>query len=135
MNIPTTFEPVWVREDTALAIHQRQLAEHGGPGGVRDMGLLQSALARPQHMFHYRPDISLAELAAAYGFGIAKNHAFVDGNKRSALALTDLFLMLNGFEIIASAEENYRAIIALAEGTGGEEAYAAWLKKTIAPRA
>lgn len=134
MNIPTTFEPVWVREDTALAIHQRQLAEHGGLGGVRDMGLLQSALARPQHMFHYRPDISLAELAAAYGFGIAKNHAFVDGNKRSALALTDLFLMLNGFEIIASAEENYRAIIALAEGTWGEEAYAAWLRKTIAPR-
>lgn len=134
MSNITTIEPIWIREDTVLAAHQRQLAEHGGLSGVRDIGLLQSALARPQHIFCYRPDVALTELATAYGFGIAKNHPFIDGNKRTAYVVTRLFLMLNDLDIQATREEKYTAMIALAEGKWSEEQFAAWLKKTIAPR-
>ena len=131
----TSIEPIWVAEEVVIAIHQRQLAEHGGLEGVRDLGLLQSALARPRHVFAYTPEVDLTALAAAYGFGIAKNHPFLDGNKRTALAITDLFLMLNGSEIIAPPADVYLAMIALAEGQWGEEEYARWLKKAVAPRA
>ena len=131
----TNIEPIWVEEDVLLAIHQRQLAEHGGLEGVRDLGLLQSALARPRHAFAYTPDIELTMLAAAHAFGIAKNHPFIDGNKRTAYIAARLFLMRNGFDIQASREDKYLAMIALAEGQWGEEEYARWLKKAVAPRA
>lgn len=133
MSNPTTIEPIWVREDIVLTAHNQQLAEHGGPEGVRDHGLLQSALARPQNMYHYTPDVELVSLASAYAFGIAKNHPFFDGNKRAAYVTARIFLLLNGFTIVASREDKYRAVIALAGGEWGEEVFARWLKKVIAP--
>ena len=92
---------VWLVESVVLAIHEEQLAEHGGGVGIRDRGLLESALAKPQQLAHYgEPDI--AALAAAYGFGLAKNHPFIDGNKRVAFAVTETFLLLNGYELMSS---------------------------------
>ena len=88
----------WLRVDAVLAMHKRQIAEHGGGDGVRDIGLLESALARAQNILAYEPDADIARLAAAYGFGIAKNHPFVDGNKRMALVATRTYLLLNGYE-------------------------------------
>ena len=112
-----TPEPVWVRAGVVEAIHQRQLAEHGGAAGVRDAGALASALERPRNRLAYgNPPPDLADLAAAYGFGIARNHPFADGNKRTALIVMRLFLTLNGAELVATAEEKYNAIMALAEG-------------------
>lgn len=121
-------EPEWVTEDAVLAIHARQLAEHGGGEGVRDMGLLQSALARPQNAFHYELVTSLTRLAAAYAFGIAKNHAFVDGNKRTAYVVARLFLLQNGYTLNATKEEKYLTFYALAEGALNEEQLAEWLE-------
>ena len=91
---------IWIEEAVVLAVHEEQLAEHGGAVGIRDLGLLQSALARPQHLVAYgKPDV--AALAAAYGYGIARNHPFMDGNKRTAFTVTELFLTLNGYELLA----------------------------------
>lgn len=119
-------EPLWLQEAAILAIHRRQLAEHGGLEGVRDAGLLSSALARPHHLFQYGAP-SLTELAASYAFGIARNHPFLDGNKRTALVAADMFLMLNGMEIVAPPTEVYASAIALASGEWGEAEFAAWL--------
>ena len=120
-------EPKWISEAVVLKIHERQIFEFGGSDGVRDMGLLQSALARPQHAFHYNQVLSLTKLAACYAFGIAKNHAFLDGNKRTALVTCFLFLMKNGFSIQATDEERFTAILSLAEGLISEEQFASWL--------
>lgn len=99
-------EPVWVRDDVVSAIHSRQLAEHGGSTGVRDAGLLASALARPKHRLAYaHGTVDLASLAASYAYGIIKNHPFVDGNKRTAAVVCELFLELNSQELTASDEE------------------------------
>lgn len=130
MNI-TTIEPEWVSEEDALAIHQRQLAEHGGGTGVRDAGLLQSALARPQNAFHYNQVVSLAKLAACYGFGIAKNHGFIDGNKRTAYVVMRTFLVLNGFTLDATKEEKYLTMYAVASGDLTEEQLADWLESKL----
>ena len=122
-------EPKWVSEETVLKIHQRQISEFGGSEGVRDMGLLQSALARPQNAFHYNQVTSLTRLAVAYAFGIAKNHAFIDGNKRTALVTSFLFLMKNDFIIKATDEERFTAILSVAEGIMDEEQLTQWLDK------
>jgi death-on-curing protein len=128
-----TVEPVWVRSDVVTAIHQRQLAEHGGATGVRDAGLLASALDRPRNLLAYgKPAPDLARLAAAYGFGIARDHPFVDGNKRTALVVLLVFLKLNGVEIVTSAQESYEAIMSLAAGKQDEEALANWLRNHTA---
>ena len=122
-------EPIWVREDVVLAIHRRQLAEHGGAEGVRYRNLLLSALARPQNLLAYSettPD--LAALAASYAFGIARNHAFVDGNKRTALVVCRTFLKINGMDFAATQEEKYTTFLALAEGLLPEEELAAWIR-------
>lgn len=124
-------EPEWLSERDVLAIHDRQLAEHGGGSGVRDMGLLQSALARPQHIFHYNHVTSLSELAAAYAYGIAKNHAFIDGNKRTALVTCLTFLLINGFTLNASEEEKYHIFYSLAQGELSEEELAGWLQSKL----
>jgi len=121
-------EPEWVTEDEAIAIHLRQLSEHGGGVGVRDNGLLQSAMARPQNAFHYNQIVSLTRLSAAYMFGIAKNHPFVDGNKRTAYVVARAFLILNGFDINATKEEKYLTVYALAEGMLTEDELADWLE-------
>jgi death-on-curing protein len=125
---PTDFEPEWVMLSVALAYHERQIAEHGGGVGVRDMGLLESAMARPLNAFHYKQVISFAELAAAYAYGITKNHPFVDGNKRTAFVVARAFLVLNGYDINATREEKYLTFLSLAEGTLSEEELAAWIK-------
>lgn len=120
---------VWIDRALALAIHERQLSEHGGGSGVRDESLLESALARPQQLFAYgdpRPD--LADLAASLAFGLARNHPFVDGNKRTAHVCYRVFLAINDCLLDASGEEKYLHMLALAEGSLGESDFAAWLR-------
>lgn len=123
-------EPVWLDAAIALAIHDRQLAEHGGGSGVRDQGALDSALARPLNRWHYGED-DLAALAAAYAYGVARNHPFVDGNKRTAWVLARLFLALNQAALSFAAEGAIRAMLALAAGELEEEASAAWFRERI----
>lgn len=125
---------IWIEKPLALAIHDRQLAEHGGSSGVRDDSLLQSALARPQQLHAYgEPAPDLADLAASLAFGLARNHPFVDGNKRTAHACYRVFLVLNGVELSASMEDKYLNILALAEGNLSEQDFAAWLRRHIKP--
>jgi death-on-curing protein len=119
----------WLLEETVQAIHKRQIAEHGGNDGVRDEGLLLSALGRPQNLLAYSeitPDISA--LAASLAYGIAKNHPFIDGNKRTALVAARTFLLLNGFNIEATQEEKYLNFLKLAEGNLSEEELADWIR-------
>ncbi|TNE38973.1 MAG: type II toxin-antitoxin system death-on-curing family toxin [Alphaproteobacteria bacterium] len=118
-------EPQWVSQAVVLAIHDEQLAEHGGSSGVRDHGLLASALARPQNLAAYGAS-SVPEMAAAYSFGILKNHPFVDGNKRTGLVVGELFLALNGYELVVSNEACVLTILAAADGSMDEAALMAW---------
>lgn len=124
-------EPKWVTQEVIIALHDRQIAEFGGVSGVRDLGLLQSVIARPQNAFYYSQVISLTKLAACYAFGIAKNHTFVDGNKRTAFMSCYLFLLKNGFIIKASEEERFISILSLANGSISEEEFANWLEEHI----
>ena len=121
-------EPVWVRRDVVLAYHDMLLARHGGGAGIRDEGLLDSALDRPKNQFHYNKT-NLFELAASYGFGLIKNHPFVDGNKRIGFATTVLFLELNGLEFLATEVDAVIQTLAVAAGEMDEAAFAAWLNK------
>jgi death-on-curing protein len=129
----TMAEPIWVLNEVVIAIHKRLLAKHGGAVGVRDAGLLASALARSKHLFAYRNEVTLAQLAAAYAFGITRNHPFVDGNKRTAFVIAMLFLRLNGYTIVASQEEKYQTFLALAEGCLDEVVLATWLEQHCQP--
>lgn len=123
---------VWISKRLALAIHDRQLAEHGGGTGVRDEALLDSALARPQQLFAYGdPPRDLAALTASLAFGLARNHPFVDGNKRTAHVCYRVFLALNDAELVATEEEKYIAMLGLAEGSLGETEFADWLRKHL----
>lgn len=123
----------WVDSDVVLAIHEEQLAEHGGADGVRDMGLLESALARPQNLLAYgSPDV--ADLAAAYAAGIARNHPFIDGNKRTAWVVAETFVELNGSEIAAEDAGAYEVMLSLAEGRIDESAFGAWMRPQIKPQ-
>lgn len=122
-------EPVWVLMEAVKAIHNRQLAEHGGGTGVRDLGLLESALAKPQNLYLYKKEeASFPNLAASYAFGIARNHPFVDGNKRTAFVVSLLFLSLNGWVVTATAENLYETFMALADGSISEEELAKWFE-------
>lgn len=120
---------IWVAREVALAIHDEQLAEHGGAMGVRDLGLLESALARPQNLAAYDPDA--AALAAAYATGIARNHPFTDGNKRTAFVAMELFLELNGHRLTADDAECVRMMLGVAEGNVDDAALAAWLRSRM----
>jgi len=120
----------WVAQSVVLAIHDEQLAEHGGGTGLRDAGLLESALARPQNLVAYG-DPDIAALAAAYAFGIAKNHPFVDGNKRTSYVISRLFLRLNGYDVTAPEAERLRVWLALAAGETGEETLIKWFQANI----
>jgi death-on-curing protein len=123
---------LWVIEDVVLAIHGEQLAEHGGGDGVRDRGLLQSALARPATLIAYQePAPDAADLAACYAFGIVRNHPFVDGNKRVAFVVAEVFLVLNGFELTADDTSCVTSVLRLAEGSMTEKAFAAWLRENL----
>lgn len=126
-------EFVWVDERDALSLHDRLLSLYGGSPGVRDVGLLQSALARPrQHEAHSTSDV--ITLAAVYTAGIVRNHPFVDGNKRTGFVVGVLFLELNGYDFSAPEEEAAQAVIALAAGQFDEGGYAAFLKANSASR-
>ena len=123
-----TDEPDWFEADIVLAIHARQLAEHGGQEGIRDEGMLESALARPQQLWAYKnPD--LYDLAAAYAFGLAKNHPFLDGNKRIAAVICETFIELHDREIKLSEEAKYIQYLALAAGDITEDSFATWLRE------
>lgn len=127
-------EPRWLALVHILAVHSDQIQAHGGSLGLRDRGLLESALERPRNRFHYEPASDLPSLAASYGFGIAKNHPFVDGNKRVAFQAMYLFLGLNGLRIEASEEEVVATILSLASGDLDEPGLAAWLRDHVTPR-
>ena len=128
----TSKEWVWLNPDVVNAIHEEQLAEHGGAEGVRDAGLLESALAKPRHRANYgEPDA--AELAAAYGWGISRNHPFLDGNKRTAFVAVELFLDLNGWQLVASDADCVMAMLQVAAGEIAEEAFADWVRKVARP--
>ena len=121
-------EPIWVLTESVKAVHQRQLAEHGGRIGIRDLGLLESALARPKNAFLYsKGKSSIQSLAAIYAYAITKNHPFVDGNKRVALVVCMLFLKLNKWSVLASQETLYTAFWDLAAGNVSEENFILWL--------
>jgi death-on-curing protein len=123
----------WVAAEVLLAVHEEQLAEHGGAAGVRDLGLLESALARPQNQAAYgNPDA--ADLAAAYGVGLAKNHPFIDGNKRTAFVAVELFLALNGHNLVADDADCVLTMLSVAAGSLDEPGFAAWLRTHSRPR-
>lgn len=123
----------WVAAEVLLAVHEEQLAEHGGAAGVRDLGLLESALARPQNQVAYgNPDA--ADLAAAYGVGLAKNHPFIDGNKRTAFVAVELFLALNGHDLVADDADCVLTMLSVAAGSLDEPGFAAWLRTHSRPR-
>lgn len=121
---------IWVSLEIALTAHREQLAEHGGGEGVRDSAMLESAMARPQNLAAYG-DPDAAELAAAYAFGIARNHPFVDGNKRTAAVISETFLMLNGRGLTATDAELVVAFLALAAGELGEAELADWFRDCL----
>lgn len=121
---------VWIDPAVVLAVHEEQLAEHGGAGGLRDPGLLESALARPRNLALYgEPDA--ADLAACYAFGLARNHPFIDGNKRSAFVAAELFLQLNGWRLDAPDADCVLVMLNLASAEIGEPAFAAWLRARV----
>ncbi len=123
---------VWIDPAAVMAVHEEQPAEHGGGTGVRDAGGLESALARPQQpASHGQPDV--ADLAASYAFGLARNHPFVDGNKRTAFVAAELFLALNGFELVADDADCVVTTLALAAGELTEAAFAAWVRHESRP--
>lgn len=123
-------EPVWLDSRIAFAVHDRQLAEHGGGGGLRDAGALESALARPVNRWNYGEN-ELVVLAAAYAFGIARNHPFVDGNKRTAWIMARLFLLANAVEIAFDKVDATNTVIALAAGELSEDEIADWFRQRI----
>lgn len=125
-------EIIWLLEETVIAIHHRQIAEHGGREGLRDEGLLASALARPRNLLAYaQPQSDLAAMAAAYAFGIARDHPFLDGNKRTALVAARTFLLLNGVNLEAGQDEKFLTFLQLAAGSLTEVELADWIRKRI----
>lgn len=125
MNAPAW---VWIDPKVLLAVHEEQLAEHGGAGGTRDLGLFESALAKPHNLALYgTPDV--ADLAASYGCGLARNRPFIDGNKRTAFVAVELFLLLNGHELTADDADCVLTMLAVAAGTLDEPGFAQWLRE------
>jgi death-on-curing protein len=124
-------ESIWMETRDVFAIHDRLLALHGGASGLRDRGLLESALARPRQHYAYADSPNLVEMAALYTAGVVRNHPFVDGNKRTGFVIGVLFLELNGFDFKASEEDATQAVTSLAAGSLDEAGYGAWLRENI----
>ena len=122
-------EPLWLTAPIVMAIHADLLRQHGGLVGVRDEGLILSALARPQNQWVYGAAHDIPDCAAAYGFGLAKNHGFSDGNKRTAFVAVELFLMLNGWQLSASDTDAVLAMLAVAAGKVDEACFAEWIRR------
>ena len=121
-------EPTWLLRSVIDAVHDMQLAEHGGPSGLRDEGSLDSALARPRNLYaHNQPD--LCDLAASYAFGLCRNHPYVDGNKRTAFLAAYIFLKINNLSITANEVDATQAVLALASGQSSETDFAEWLRR------
>jgi death on curing protein len=127
--VPRQRNPRWIDPRALLLLHNGTLAEHGGLVGVRDHGLLESALARPRNLHAYEPKSDLARLAAAYAFGVARNHPFNDGDKRAAFLTIGLFLKINGRELIVDPVEAIAVILGLAEGSLSQPELAEWIRK------
>ena len=125
-------KPVWIDERDALALHDSLLALHGGAAGLRDDGLLKSALARPRQQFAYAESPDIVDMAAAYTWGIVRNHPFIDGNKRTGFVVGILFLELNGYRFTASEEDAAQAVLELAAGNLDEAGYSAFLRANVA---
>jgi death-on-curing protein len=120
----------WINREVIVAIHEVQLAEHGGGTGICDHGLLDSALSRPENLAAYdNPDLS--DLAAAYGFGISRNHAFIEGNKRTGFVATELFLHLNGYQLTANDASSVLTMLAVAAGDMTELEFADWIRAHV----
>ena len=127
-------EPLWIEQRDVVAIHGRLLALHGGAAGLRDKGLLESALSRPRQYHAYAEAPDLVEMAALYTAGIVRNHPFVDGNKRAGFVVGVLFLELDGFDFTASEEDATLAVLALAAGGLDEAGYTSWLRSNVKRR-
>jgi len=126
-----TGEPRWISKKALLMLQEQSLAMFGGASGLRDEGLLDSALARPLNTHAYNADSTIADLAASYGFGLAKNHAFVDGNKDAAFLSIGPFLSINGHKLVAGQADAIRTMLAVAAGELDEMGLAAWIQKNI----
>ena len=124
---------VWLDPRVLLAVHEEQLAEHGGAAGTRDLGLFESALAKPKNLAVYG-DPDDAALAASYGCGIARNHPFIEGNKRAAFVAVELFLWLNDVELTADDQDCVMTMLAVASGTLNEADFADWIRQHTQPR-
>lgn len=129
-----TAEPRWISKKALLLLHEESLATFGGASGLRDEGLLDSALARPQNTHAYNADSTMADLAASYAFGLAKNHAFVDGNKRAAFLSIGMFLAINGLKLVADQMDAIQTMLAVAAGELDERGLSAWIHKNSVPR-
>lgn len=121
----------WIDVKALKLLHEESLSEHGGSRGVRDNGLLESAMMRPQNLALYNDQADIADLAASYAYGLAKNHPFVDGNKRAAFLSVGIFLGINGYRLIATPVDAIQAVLGLAGGEITEEAFAAWIRDHI----
>lgn len=126
-------EPIWIDKSALIHLHERDLKLHGGLSGTRDSGLLDSALDRPLNRLAYEPNSTLAELAASYGFGIARNHPFVDGNKRAAFLAIGVFLAINGMNFRPKQDEATKTILSLASGQLSESELAEWIDANLLP--
>jgi death on curing protein len=126
-------EPLWLNRMIVEAIHADQVREHGGQAGLRDEGLLESALARPRHVWSCVPDAGLPRLAGEYGFGLARNHAFLDGNKRAAFVAMNVFLILNGYEIETAEAEAVDVMLRLAAGSLDLDGLVQWIEAVVVP--
>lgn len=124
-------EAKWISKKALLLLHEQSLAEFGGARGLRDEALLESALARPKNIHAYNESATISELAASYGYGIAKNHAFLDGNKRAAFLSIGLFLVINGYRLMASQVDAIDTMLAVAGGTMSEQELAIWIRKNV----
>lgn len=126
-------EPIWLTRAIVEALQADQIREHGGQLGLRDAGLLESALTRPRHSWSYDPDVDLARLAAEYGYGLAKNHAFIDGNKRIAFVAMNVFLLLNGHEIDAEEPKVVTTMLRVAAERMSPAQLAEWIRTVLVP--
>jgi death on curing protein len=122
-------EPIWIEKPEVLVAHAMQLSEHGGSEGIRDEGLLESALSKPKNVFAYDENPNLCRLAASYAFVIARNHPFLDGNKRTALVVSLGFLRVNGLSVVSTPEDTYFTFLHLADGTLSEDELTQWFKQ------
>lgn len=126
-------EPRWIEPRALLLLHSASLAEHGGLEGMHDEGLLESALDRPRNKFSYESESDIFDLAAAYGFGLAKNHPFHDGNKRIAFLAVGLFLAINGYRLLADQMDAIQTMLSLAAGQLTEDSFAEWVREHAVP--